>query len=168
MKYCIECGNKLVTKYLENEGMIPYCEKCHQYRFPVFSSAVSMIILNPTNDKILLIQQYQKPVYILVAGYINKGENAIEAIKREIYEEVHLKVNHIQFNDSQYYEPTNTCMFNFVCVSESDDFILNNEVDRACWFTLEEAVKNIKDNSLAKYFLMHYLDHLLKNESPLK
>ena len=40
MKYCVECGTKLIYKELENEGMIPYCEKCHEYRFPIFSSAV--------------------------------------------------------------------------------------------------------------------------------
>ena len=73
MKYCVECGTKLIYKELENEGMIPYCEKCHEYRFPIFSSAVSMIILNPDKNKILLIKQYGKPSYILVAGYINKG-----------------------------------------------------------------------------------------------
>ena len=52
MKYCVECGTKLIYKELENEGMIPYCEKCHEYRFPIFSSAVSMIILNPDKSKL--------------------------------------------------------------------------------------------------------------------
>ncbi|WP_281627470.1 NUDIX domain-containing protein [Traorella massiliensis] len=159
MKYCVECGTKLIYKELENEGMIPYCEKCHEYRFPIFSSAVSMIILNPQKDKILLIKQYGRPFYILVAGYINKGENALEAVKREVFEEVHLHVHDLSFNSSEYFEPTNTCMFNFSCISDSEDFSLTNEVDEAAWFTFEEARQFIKENSLAKRFLIHYLDH---------
>ena len=76
MNYCMVCGDELVTRHLEQEGDIPYCLSCNTYRFPVFSTAVSMIVLNPKHDKILLIKQYQKPDFILVAGYINKGESA--------------------------------------------------------------------------------------------
>ena len=47
MKYCYECGTKLTEKFLENEGMIPYCETCQEFRFPIFSTAVSMEIFNP-------------------------------------------------------------------------------------------------------------------------
>lgn len=159
MKYCVECGTKLIYKYLEKEGMIPYCQKCNEYRFPIFSSAVSMLILNPDKNKILLIQQYGKPSFILVAGYINKGENALEAVKREVFEEVRLHVSELTFNSSEYYEPTNTCMFNFSCVSDSENFTLNNEVDKAQWFTFEEAEKNIKENSLAQKFLKNYFHH---------
>lgn len=161
MKYCSECGTKLIEKYLENEGIIPYCETCRQFRFPIFSCAVSMIILNPDKDKILLIKQYGKPFYILTAGYINKGENALEAVKREVFEELNLRVSELIFNSSEYYEPSNTCMFNFSCVSNSENFILSNEVDEAKWFSFEEAAHNIKDNSLAKRFLLHYLKHSL-------
>ena len=68
MKYCYECGTKLMDKYLEGEGMIPYCEKCGQYRFPIFNMAVSMEVLNPSQDKVILIQQYGRTRNILVAG----------------------------------------------------------------------------------------------------
>ena len=57
MKYCYECGTLLELRELDDEGLIPYCKSCEQYRFPIFSTAVSMIVENPTKDKILLIQQ---------------------------------------------------------------------------------------------------------------
>ena len=88
MKYCYECGTKLTEKFLENEGMIPYCETCQEFRFPIFSTAVSMEIFNPEKDKVLLIQQYGKKRNILVAGYVNKGESAEHAMVREVMEEV--------------------------------------------------------------------------------
>ena len=67
--FCRECGTKLVPKELENEGIIPYCPECGQYRFPQYNVAVSMIVVNEEKDEILLIQQYGRPSYILVAGY---------------------------------------------------------------------------------------------------
>ena len=46
VKYCHECGSKLTEKELENEGIIPFCPKCNQYRFPMYNVAVSMIVIN--------------------------------------------------------------------------------------------------------------------------
>lgn len=73
-KHCFECGTALIEKELEEEGIVPYCPKCQQYRFPMYNVAVSMIVVDEETGKILLIQQYGKPFYILVAGYVNRGE----------------------------------------------------------------------------------------------
>lgn len=158
MKHCIECGTKLQTKYLDNEGIIPYCTTCEQLRFPVFSTAVSVIITNTAKDKILLIQQYGKERNILVAGYINKGENAEETVKREVFEEVGLYATDITYNRSEYYSKTNTLMLNFTCSVKYDDYVINtNEVDRVSWFTIQECKKHIAHGSLAEKFLSAYL-----------
>lgn len=158
MKYCIECGNKLQLKYLENEGMIPYCTKCEEYRFPIFNTACSMVVLNKEKNKILLIQQYGKPSYILVAGYINKGESAEHTVAREVKEEVGLDIIEIGFNKSKYFAKSNTLMLNFYCVAENKDLShMTKEVDRADWFSFEEARKNIRHGSLAEEFLLTFL-----------
>ena len=98
MKYCMECGTRLQEKYLENEGMIPYCPKCEVFRFPVFNTAVSMVVTNETKDRILLIKQYGGDSFILVAGYVNKGESAESAVARELKEEMGLDITGCSFN----------------------------------------------------------------------
>ena len=162
MKYCYECGEKLTERELENEGIVPYCEKCREYRFPIFSTAVSMIVENQDKTKILLIQQYGKKNNVLVAGYINKGENAEAAVIREVMEETGLKVKTLHFNKSEYFKNTNTLMLNYSCTVESESLEHLNtvEVDEAQWFTHEQAVENIKKNSLAERFLLNYLNNL--------
>lgn len=153
-KYCTECGSRLIRRELEGEGEIPYCPKCEQYRFPGFNVAVSMVVVDVKTGKILLIQQYGRPFYILVAGYVNKGENAESAVYREILEETGLKVIDCKFNRTKYFEPSNTLMCNFTAYIEDGDAInVNSEIDAYNWFTREEALKNIKENSLAEEFL---------------
>ena len=120
MKCCYECGTPLVEKYLEKEGMVPYCPKCQQFRFPIFNTAVSMEVLSPDKTRILLIQQYGKKRNILVAGYVNRGESAEQAVAREVKEEIGLTVHDITFNESQFFEPSNTLMLNFSCVADSE------------------------------------------------
>ncbi len=159
MKHCYECGTALTEKYLKNEGMVQYCEKCGCFRFPIFSTAVSMITMNPQKNKILLIRQYGKPGNILVAGYVNRGESAESAVVREVSEEIGLRVTSVEFNKSEYFPPSNTLMLNFACTVESESLenISREEVDNAQWFTIEDAEKNIRPNSLAEKFLKAYI-----------
>ena len=103
MRYCMHCGHKLDEKYLMGEGMVPYCPECREFRFPIYNTAVSMIVMNKELDKILLIKQYGRDSYILVAGYVNKGEDAEDAVIREIREEMDLKVLECHFNRSHYF-----------------------------------------------------------------
>lgn len=158
-KFCHECGTKLTQKELENEGIIPFCPKCEAYRFPVYNVAVSMIVINKKTDKILLIKQYGKDYYVLVAGYVNRMEQLEHAVAREIKEETGMNVSQIKFNRTRFYEPSDVLMCNFTAFVEDDsDFCVNEEIDDYCWFTYEEARKNIRQNSLAAYFLNAYLD----------
>jgi len=159
MYYCHVCGTKLTTQYLKGEGTIPFCPHCDALRFPVYSTATSMIVFNQNKDKILLIQQHNRNEYILVAGYIDKGENAEETVKREVFEELGIEVSELHYNKSEYFKNSNTLMLNFVCtVSEEDTIDLSPEVDHAKWFSIDQAKEKIAKNSLAQYFLEYYLE----------
>ena len=158
-KFCRECGTELAVKELENEGLVPFCGKCGQYRFPMFNAAVSMIVINKSNGKILLIQQYGKNRNILVAGYVNRGEELEHAAAREIKEETGMTVTSLKFNKTGFYEPSNTLMCNFAAFVEDDSELhTNGEIDRYGWYDPEDARKNVVQNSLASMFLNNWLD----------
>lgn len=159
MKHCVECGAKLELRELENEGMIPYCPECKQFRFPIFNTAVSMIVVDPEQKKILLIAQYGRPTYILVAGYVTRGENAETTCMRELMEETGMEAAKIRFNRSKFFEPSNTLMLNFTVELKPGQTVrTTDEVDSWNWFTFDEARENIRPNSLAKEFLCGWLD----------
>ena len=86
MNYCMECGTKLTVKPLKGEGDVPYCDTCGEFRWPMYNTAVSMIVMNEQRDRVILIRQHHKPVYVLVAGYVNRGEDAEDAARREVME----------------------------------------------------------------------------------
>ena len=160
-KYCQECGTALIEKELENEGMVPFCPKCNQYRFPSYNVAVSMIVINRQTDKILLIKQYGRPFFILVAGYVNRTESLEHAAAREIKEETGMTVSSLRFNRTRFFEPSNTLMCNFTAfVDDESEMNTNEEIDSYQWFTKDEAKENIKKNSLAEYFLNAYLNEV--------
>ena len=158
-KYCRECGTKLVPKELEHEGIVPYCPTCGQFRFPLYNVAVIMIVVNEAKDEILLIKQYGRPSYILVAGYVSRGESLEDAVAREVKEETGMTVSHMKFNRTQFYEGSGSLMCNFTAfVKDDSEFEPNYEVDSYAWFSRDEARANIRPGSLAEKFLVSYLD----------
>ena len=157
MNYCMQCGTKLTTRHLDLDGDIPYCETCREMRFPVFNTAVSMVVTTKERDRILLIKQYGRDRYILVAGYVNKGEDAEDAVVREVKEEMGLNVTEVHFNHSRYFEPSNTLMLNFTAIVDSTEVHTNREIDSYRWFTPKEARENVSWPSLAGDFLDGYL-----------
>ena len=158
MKHCFECGQKLVMKELEHEGMTPYCTSCKEFRFPIFNTAVSMVVVNPSEDKILLIQQYGRASNILVAGYVNKEESAENALIREMKEEIGRDVIKYRFMKSEYFPKSNTLIWNFAVMIDSEDLsdVSEWEVDKATWFSFEEAKQCVKHDSLAERFLYYF------------
>ncbi|MGT2910937.1 NAD(+) diphosphatase [Streptococcus cameli] len=159
MKYCIECGRELVKQELEHEGLVPYCQMCNTYRFPQYNVAISALVFDKKEEEILLIQQYGHTRNILVAGYVSQGETLEATVKREVFEETNLEVTDLCFNASRFYAKNNVLMVNFAChILDKKKLSLNHEVDRAMWFTKEEAKEAIYPNSIAQEFLLSWLE----------
>ena len=134
MNYCMECGTLLHPKSHGEEGVFPYCDTCGAFRYPVFNTAVSLLVVDEAEENILLIRQYGRPHYILVAGYVNQGEDAEDAARRELMEELGLAAESVRFNRSRYFPPSNTLMLNFTVTVRSEQAHPNHEVDAWRWF----------------------------------
>ena len=160
--YCRECGQKLTLRFCENEGLIPYCDKCEDYMFPQFSIAVSMVVTNRAQDKILLAKHAEDDDFILFAGYIKKGESAEKTVPREIKEELGLDVVKAKYMSSRYHAKKELLMLNFIVIVEEKEIRLNEEISEARWCTPEESLALIRKGTTAEYFLINAVRELKK------
>ena len=161
--YCKNCGQKLTLRFCENEGLVPFCDKCESYVFPQFSVAVSMVVTNRAQDKILLAKHVEDDDFILFAGYVKKGENAEKTIPREIKEELGLPVVKTKYMSSRYYEKKDVLMLNFIVVVEDEPIKLQkNEIAEARWCSPEEALRLIRKGTTAEFFLTNAVRELKK------
>ena len=152
--FCTECGNELTLMFKSEEGLVPYCKHCDEFRFPRFASAVSMVAFNRAKDKILLAKHNGQEDYVLFAGYVKKGETAEKAVSREFKEETKLDVVKFKYLSSRYHEPNNVLMLGFVMIAENGEPSPDlNELEEVKWFGVDEALKIIKKQSIAEAFL---------------
>ena len=159
--YCRKCGQKLSLRFCENEGLIPYCSSCADYIFPQFNVAVSMVVTNRAQDKVLLAKHVEDEDFILFAGYVKKGENAEKTVPREIKEELGLNVVKAKYMSSRYHAPKDILMLNFIVVVEENKPIkLNEEITEARWCSPDEALTLIRKGTTAEYFLINAVKEL--------
>ena len=95
-KYCPECGEP-VSQPLNGNPFV--CSGCRYTYFFNPASAVAGIIQNEA-EEILLIRRQRDPAkgkLSLPGGFVDPGESALDALHREIKEEVNLKVKSHQF-----------------------------------------------------------------------
>ena len=151
--YCRDCGEKLALRFLENDGLVPYCTKCDKFKFPFFPVAVAMTVVNRDENKILLARHVGETDYKLCAGYVKKGENAEKTIPRELKEETNLTAVKWRYVASRYHDERNVLMLNFLVTANETEIALGEELEEARWCTPEEAKTLIRKNSTAEYFL---------------
>ena len=131
--------------------------------FPQFPVAVSMVVTNREQNKILLAKHVEDDDFILFAGYIKKGENAEKTIPREIKEELGLSVVKAKYMSSRYHSKKELLMLNFIVIVEEAPIKLQeDEVSEARWCTPEEALALIRKGTTAEFFLSNAVRELKK------
>ena len=163
--YCSVCGEKLALVVHKTEGLVPFCKKCGEYRFPQFTTAVSLVVTNRAKDKILLAKHLGQDDYILIAGYVKKGESAEKAVTREFKEETKLNVVKFKYMSSRYHEPRNVLMLNFLIIAENGEVVADpDEIEECRWFTFDEALEAVRKQSVAETFLKNAVAELTNNK----
>ncbi len=162
--YCSVCGEKLALVVNKQEGLVPYCKNCGEYRFPQFATAVSMVVTNRTKDKLLMAKHLGQEDYILIAGYVKKGEPAEKAVTREFKEETKLNVVKYKYMSSRYHEPRNVLMLNFLVIAENGEIVADPaEIEECAWFSFDEALEKVRKQSVAETFLKNAIVEIKAN-----
>ena len=164
MHFCPLCGTRLKTREHPTDGIVAYCERCGDYRFPHFSTAVSIVVLNVERTQMILIRQYGEPWEVLAAGYVDKGETAEDAVRREVREELGMSAGRLSFIRSRYYAPSETLMLLYEATAAEESAAPNWEVDGWEWVPVGRARELVKPGGLAESFLSDYEKHLIQNE----
>lgn len=134
-RFCSKCG---VTLKKGEKSRSLSCPACGMVEYPKIAPAVIIAVTNGTR---LLLANYPKyDKYALLAGFSEIGESLEDTVRREVMEEVGLKVKNIRYYKSQPWSVSDNLLIGFFCeVVESD--IINfdaEELSNAQWIEKED------------------------------
>lgn len=154
-KYCGRCGHKLVPD--KKERML-YCEECKNMIYPKISPAVIVAISD--GDKLLLTKyvgrEYKR--HALVAGFVEIGETPEETVKREVMEEVGIKVKNIKYYKSQPWGFSESLLIGYFAKLDGDASITmdENELSEAVWVERDKIEVEFNDLSLTNEMIYKF------------
>lgn len=154
-RYCGRCRTEMV--HSDKERMV-YCPECHAIEYPKICPAVIVGILN--GDKILLSTYAGRDVksFALIAGFAEIGETIEGTVRREVMEEVGLRVKNLRFYKSQPWPFSDSLLMGFFCQVDGSDTIHidRTELATAQWFRADEIDLDGYDISLTREMIMKF------------
>lgn len=131
-RFCPACGGGVTPL---RAGMMLACSGCGAHHFPRTDPAVIMAVT--FGEQILLGRSARFPpgLFSTLAGFVEPGESLEEAVAREVFEEVGVRVRDVVYHSSQPWPFPSSIMLGFTAAAESPSITIDpTEIVEARWF----------------------------------
>jgi NAD+ diphosphatase len=136
-RFCAQCGS---ATRMASAGWVRRCPECRASHFPRTDPVV--IMLGVYGDACLVGRNKRFPgnFYSALAGFMEPGESIEEAVRRELMEEVNLKVGKVHYHATQPWPFPSSLMIGCLAEAESRDFKPDGEeIADAMWVDRDKA-----------------------------
>lgn len=132
-RFCPRCGTRLAPR---PDGRALHCAGCDRLHFPRLEPAVIMRVTD-RDDRILLGRQptWPRRRFSVFAGFVDPGESVEQAVRREIAEEVGVRVGDVTYLGSQPWPFPASLMLGYGARAETTELqLVDDEIAEAEWF----------------------------------
>jgi NAD+ diphosphatase len=143
--FCAQCGTATIVA---DGGYRRLCPQCKAEHFPRTDPAVIMLVTAGNHCLLGRNKRFAGGYYSTLAGFIEPGETIEEAVRREVYEEVRVRVGSVRYFASQPWPFPSSLMIG--CFGESlsrDIEVDGNEILAARWFERSEVKRMLEGES---------------------
>ncbi len=157
-KFCGKCGSKTENK---KDEMAKVCTNCNHVMYPVICPAIIVGITR--GDEILLARNkgFKNNMYSLIAGFVEAGEDLKSTVKREVFEEVGIKIKNIKYYNSSPWSFPNSLMIGFFAEYDSGEIRVDgNEIIHADWFKKDNFPNIPKKFTIARKIIDGAIDRI--------
>ena len=123
----------------DNEEEALRCPTSYKIIYPSISPCVLAMVIR--GDEVLLARNnlFPEGLFSVLAGFVEVSESAEETVKREVLEEVNLKVTNLKYFGSQPWPFPSQLMLGFSCEYESGEIKVDEkEIAEANWYKYDE------------------------------
>jgi NAD+ diphosphatase len=145
--YCPRCGS---ATELEMAGHSRRCPADESEHFPRTDPAVIMTVTDP-DDRCLLARNVQWPPrrVSVLAGFVEPGESAEQAVAREVLEETGIVVGSVSYAGSQPWPMPHSLMLGFRAAAISTEITVDDdEIAEARWYSRDDLRDHLMSGEL--------------------
>jgi NAD+ diphosphatase len=132
-------------------GAVRVCTNDGSEHFPRVDPAMIVLVESPDGERAVLGRgaQWPHPFFSCLAGFVEPGESAEQAVIREVAEEVGLVVRDVRYQGSQPWPFPSSLMLGFTAVADVAPLHPNpTELAAAAWFTRDEVYSGLATKEL--------------------
>ncbi len=134
-RFCGSCGATTVDHPLE-QALI--CDDCGISYYPDIAPCIIVLVHRPQEILLARSPRFRTNMYSTLAGFIEAGETAEEALHREVHEEVGVRVEDIRYFKSQPWPFPGQLMLGFFARHLSGDIDIDQvEISDAGWYSFD-------------------------------
>lgn len=131
-RFCGHCAGQLTGSHTERALACPNCGLI------IYPGIAPVVIVGLIDGERLLMTRYAAGVYrrpALIAGFVEVGETFEDAVRREVFEEVGLKVKNIRYYRSQPWAFSQSILAGFYADLDGSDQVTvdHQELSEAFW-----------------------------------
>jgi NAD+ diphosphatase len=162
-RYCGSCGAK-TQPHASERALV--CLPCARHFYPRINPCVIVLVVR--GEEILLAKssRHNADFYSCLAGFMEVGEAPEDTVRREVFEEVGVKVSSVEYISSQSWPFPSQLMLGFIAHYESGEIVPEpSEIADAQWF-LPDALPTVPSAaiSVAGGLIDHYLTRVARVE----
>ncbi len=153
--YCGVCGSPLKWQ----TEISKQCPECGKEWWPALATAI--IVRVERGEEILLVRarNFRGSHYGLVAGFVETGETLEECVKREVWEETHIRIRDIRYFGSQPWPYPCGLMVGFTAQYESGEIRLQTaELCAGGWFRRDNLPDIPRPASIARTLIEDWME----------
>jgi NAD+ diphosphatase len=156
-KFCGKCGSSTENKIEERAKV---CPRCGSIIYPRISPAVIMAIVKENEILLAHNKNFQGNMYSVLAGFVDAGEAFEQCVKREVYEEVGIKVKNIKYFNSQPWPFPDSLMVGFTAEYDSGVIEADGiEIEMAGWFSKDNLPTIPKKGTIARELIEWFIEN---------
>lgn len=156
-KFCSHCGH---ATEIHSKEYAMVCPACGYHQYPRVQPCVITIITKGDDELLLAKSAHNKSnMYGLIAGFVEVGETLEEAVQREAFEEVGVKLKNIRYMSSQPWPFPSNLMIAFHAEYDSGDIQLQvEEISDAQFFKFDQLPEIPFKGSIAHSMIMQVIE----------
>ena len=133
-RYCGRCG----APTEQASGISVRCTGCGEEVFPRLNPAIVVLVTRGEEALLVHARNFSRPMYALVAGFVETAESLEECVVREVMEETSLRIRDIRYFGSQSWPFPSQLMIAFTAEYDSGELdFADGELTSGGWFRRE-------------------------------